>query len=343
LDWIRRALGWITATYIVALAIFLPGLEWWGERNWLFSLMHYMPAQALLLPLIVLTPACLLLRRSLVVWHLGVAFIVIFVYMTFRWSWASPIKSSEIKVVTFNFGESNRAQFMAFLATEKPDLLLLQDARGRGADLVNKIPGMYASDLGQFAFLSKFPIENAALVPDVATQGQPVAARYEVHIQGRLVALYSVHLPTPRQQLVRFIGGRRILGDLVGHAHREPLYGNYRDFIRERIRLAQALVRVLAQEKLPTIVGGDFNTPDHGYIYHLMAGEMADAFTHAGCGWGLTFPGSTHNPISLFGPWLRIDYLWAGHGWRVPECHTEPGRKSQHKAVFARFEPQPVS
>ncbi len=92
-----------------------------------------------------------------------------------------------------------------------------------------------------------------------------------------------------------------MLGDLVGHGHRAPVYGNYREWVQERIRLAHALADVLAAEKQPMIVGGDFNTPDHGYIYHLFAGEMTDAFAHAGRGWGLTFPGSTHNPISFFG------------------------------------------
>jgi vancomycin resistance protein VanJ len=343
LAWIRRALGWLTATYVIGLLILLLGLEWWGERNWLFSLLHYAPAQGILLPLAGLTPVCLLFRWRLVLWHFVAAFILIFGYMTFRWSSVPPINGSEIKAVTFNYGESNRTQFMAFLAAEKPDLLLLQDARNRGADLVAKIPGMYANDMGQFAFLSKFPIQKATLVESVATQGEPVVARYEVQIQGRMIAVYSVHLPTPRQQLVRFLGGRRVLGDLVGHGHREPAFGNYRDWLHERMRLAQALAGVLAEEKLPMIVGGDFNTPDHGYIYHLMAGVMSDAFTHAGRGWGLTFPGSTHNPISFFGPWLRIDYFWAGRGWRVTECRPEPGQKSQHKAVFARFEPQPMS
>ncbi len=343
LGWIRRGLTWATVGYVVGLCLLLLSLEWWGERFWLFSVVLYAPIQTCLLPLLVLTPACLLFRRKLVWGHLFAAIVLIFGYMTFRWHFVPPIRGSEVKAITFNYGESNRAQFMSFLEAEKPDLLLLQDARGRGADFVTKIPGMYASDLDQFAFLSKFPIEKAAIVSEVEAEGQPVAARYEVEIGGRVIAIYSVHLPTPRSQLSRFLGGRRILGDLVGHGKRAPAYGNYREWVQARIQLAQALAKVLAEEKLPMIVGGDFNTPDHGYIYHLFAGEMTDAFPHAGRGWGLSFPGSTHNPISFFGPWLRIDYFFAGHGWHVTECRPEPGQKSQHKAVMARFEPQPLS
>lgn len=343
LAWFRRALGWLTVAYGIGLLLLLLSLEWCGERNWVFSLLLYAPIQTCLLPLALLTPACLLFRWRLVVWHFLAVVMLLFGYMTFRWSSVPPPTASELKAVSFNFGESNRGQFMSFLEAEKPDIILLQDARNRGADFAAKIPGMYASDLGQFALLSKFPIQKAALVDSAQTDGQPVAARYEVQFKGRTIALYNVHLPTPRQQLSRFLGGRRILGDLVGHGHREAVYGNYRDWVHERIRLGQALAGVLGQEQYPMIVGGDFNTPDHGYIYHMFAHEMTDAFTKAGRGWGLTFPGSTHNPIALYGPWLRIDYFFVGRGWRVTECRPEPGRKSQHKAVFARFLPQPVS
>ena len=341
--WIRRALGWLTMGYVAGLLVLLLGLEWWGERNWLFSVLLYAPIQTSLLPLGLLTPACLLFRWRLILWQVVAAVILVFGYMTFRWSSVPPVSASELKAVTFNIGESNRLQLMSFLEAEKPDLILLQDARSVGASLAAKFPGMHTSDLGQFALLSKFPIQNAALVEGVTTQGQTVAARYEILFQGRTIAVYNVHLPTPRQQLSRFVGGRRVIGDLVGHGHREAAYGNYREWIQERMRLAQALAGTLAREKEPMIVGGDFNTPDHGYIYHLFAGKMTDAFAQAGRGWGLTFPGSTHNPISFFGPWLRIDYFFVGRGWRVTECRPEPGRKSQHKAVFARFEPQPLS
>ncbi|MEP6667593.1 MAG: endonuclease/exonuclease/phosphatase family protein [Chthoniobacter sp.] len=342
LHWFRRALGWLTAGYVIGLLALLIGLEWWGERSWIFSVLLYAPIQTCLLPLAALTPVCLLFRWRLILWHFGAAIILVFGFMTFRWSSVPPVTGSELKAVTFNCGESNRPQFISFLEAEKPDLIILQDARNSGANLVMKFPGMYSSDLGQFAFVSKFPIQKASLVESVKSQGAPVAARCEIVFQGRTTAVYSVHLPTPRDQLSRFIGGRRVLGDLVGSRHRAPAYGDYREWIQERIRLAQALAAVLAEEKEPMIVGGDFNTPDHGHIYHLLAGGMTDAFAHAGRGWGLTFPGSTHNPISFFGPWLRIDYFFVGRGWRVTECRPEPGNKSQHKAVFARFEPQPT-
>jgi len=343
LFWARRVAGWLTAGYVGGLLVLLLGLEWWGERSWVFSLLLYAPIQMCLLPLLVLTPFCLLFRWRLVAWHFAAIVLVFFGYMTFRWSSVPPATGAELKAVTFNFGESNRPQFLSFLEAEKPDILLLQDAVGRGPDFAAKLPGMYMKDLGQFVFLSKFPIQKAALVDSVQTDGVTVAARYEIEFQGRTIAIYNVHLPTPRQQLARFLGGRRILGDLVGHGRREVGYGDYRDWVRERIRLGRALAAVLAQERCPMVVGGDFNTPDHGYIYHMFAGEMTDAFAKAGRGWGLSFPGSTHNPVSFYGPWLRIDYFFAGRGWQVTECRPEPGGKSQHKAVFARFLPKPVS
>jgi endonuclease/exonuclease/phosphatase (EEP) superfamily protein YafD len=326
----------------VVLVLTLAALEWWGERNWLLGVLLYAPPQMLLLPLLALTPASLLFRWRLVGWHLAAVALLLFGFMTFRWSRIPPVGAAAITAVTFNAGESNRPQFLEFLGREKPDLVLLQDVGGRSAVMAAQLPGTFSASLGQFCFISKFPLGKPAFVEAVKANGQPVAARCEAVINGRPTALYSVHLPTPRRELSRFLGGRRILGDLVGRPHREPGFGNYRDWLAARIELARALARVFAEEPLPLIIGGDFNTPDHGYIYRLFAGQMTDAFTHAGRGWGLTFPGSTHNPLSFYGPWLRLDYFFVGHGWKAVECRPEPGRKSQHKAVLARFEPQPM-
>ncbi|MEI9896273.1 MAG: hypothetical protein WDN28_21025 [Chthoniobacter sp.] len=76
-------LGWLTAGYVLGLLVLLVGMEWWGERFWLFSVLLYAPIQTCLLPLAALTPACLLFRWRLIVWHLAAALILIFGYMTF--------------------------------------------------------------------------------------------------------------------------------------------------------------------------------------------------------------------------------------------------------------------
>jgi len=342
LKWARCLVGWMTMGYLGFLALILLALERWGERNWLISVLLYAPPQILLLPLVIMAPACLLFRPRLIGWHLAAAFFLIFGYMNFRWSRPARQGSTTVTAVTFNAGESNLPQFLEFLDREKPDFVFLQDTGGRALAVKARLPGASMVSLGQFCFISRYPLEKMSYVEAAKSGDQPVAVRCETVIAGRPAALYSVHLPTPRSELSRFLGGRRILGDLAGRAHREAGFGNYRDWLAARLNLARSLAGVFAKEPLPMIVGGDFNTPDHGYIYHLFAGEMTDAFAHAGRGWGLTFPGSTHNPVSFYGPWLRIDYFFAGRGWNVSECRPEPGRKSQHKAVLARFEPTPI-
>ena len=336
---LRRALGWLTFLYGAALLVAMIALEWQAERLWVFSLLLYAPAQMLLLPLLVLTPLCLLFRRRLCLVHLACVLVLGFGYMTFRRSGSSRRDDKMISAVTFNLGESNRPQFAGFLEREKPDFILLQDARGRGPEFAAKVPGSFVAGQDQFVFVSRFPIQKSALLAEPQWAGHPVAARFEVLVQGRPLVFYSVHLPTPRQELSRFLGGRRVLGDLVGRRHREPGFGNYREWLAARIQLARALAKVFQDEPQPFIVAGDFNMPDHGLIYHLFAGEMTDAFAKEGRGWGMTFPGGKGRFVRLFGQWLRLDYFFSGRGWRAVECRPEPGDRSQHKAVLARFEP----
>ena len=338
---LRRALGWLTVTYAALLFAAMIALEWWAEKLWVFSLLLYAPPQALLAPLLVLTPLCLLVRRRLCLVHFACVLVLAFGYMTFRRAGSAQRGEGLISAVTFNFGDSNRPQFASFLEREKPDVILLQDARGRGPEFAAKLPGSFVAGHDQFVFVSKFPIQKSALLAEPQWAGHPVAARFEVLVGGKPLVFYSVHLPTPRAELSRFLGGRRVLGDLVGRRHREPGFGNYSEWLAARIALARALAKVFQDEPQPFIVAGDFNMPDHGLIYHLFAGEMSDAFAHEGHGWGMTFPGGKGRFVRLFGQWLRLDYFFAGRGWRAVECRPEPGDLSQHKAVLARFEPLP--
>ncbi|MBA2594298.1 MAG: endonuclease/exonuclease/phosphatase family protein [Gammaproteobacteria bacterium] len=102
-----------------------------------------------------------------------------------------------------------------------------------------------------------------------------------------------------------------------------------------RIQLAQKLMERLRSEKHPFLVVGDFNAPSPGYIRRIFSAELTDAAAAKGRGYGLTFPGATLNPLSLFGPWLRIDYIFASKNWRAnlfsrrtaPASATSGGRR----------------
>lgn len=338
---VRRVLGWLTLGYAGAALVVMIALEWGGERLWLLSLLLFAPPQVLLLPLLVLTPLCVVFRPRLCLWHLAVVIVLAFGYMNFRWSWPPARTEKGFTAVTFNAGQSSRTQFAEFVRREKPDVVVMQDADTTlAAFLQTELAGYHVARHGEYSLVSRFPIQKSALLAAPLGEGRPVGARFEVSVNAQPVAFYSVHMPTPRRVLSHFMGGRRILGDLAGVSRRDPLYGSYGEWLEQRIQLARDLRQVFADEKLPFIVGGDFNMADHGYIYHLFAGEMTDAFKASGRGWGMTFPGSTRNPVAGFGPWLRLDYFFAGRGWRPVECRPEPEKKSQHKAVLARFEPE---
>ncbi|MHA3771138.1 endonuclease/exonuclease/phosphatase family protein [Verrucomicrobiota bacterium sgz303538] len=328
----------LTLAYATLLALLMTALEWWGERNWLLSLLIFAPAWLLLAPLVVLTPiSLLLLRWRLLLVQSGCAVFVLFGYMTFRWTPRPPAASGMLTLVTHNIGEGDRQQFTDFLRRQKPDVILLQDAGSRGAEYARRYPGYEMAARGEFVCLSKAPIRESVLLDQPCWNGRALAARFEILFEGKPLALYSVHLPTPRPQFNRLLN-RRLLASLLKEDSQDQ-FSSYKDWIAARVELARALSDRICGEKLPYIAAGDFNMPDHGYIYHLFAREMTDAFVHSGRGWGLTFPGEVSNSVAFLGPWLRIDYIFAGKGWEPLYCEPDTGRKSQHRAVVGCLRP----
>jgi endonuclease/exonuclease/phosphatase (EEP) superfamily protein YafD len=337
-SWIGRAAGAFNAIYLFGFLLLILLLLWWGERHWLVSLLLFAPAYALLLPLLILTPFCLIVRPRLVLWHLLCAAIVYFGYMEYSWSFRPSRYSDALKVVTFNSGQADRRQFQSFVDSEKPDLIMLQDARYRGADYTRMWPDRHVAGRGEFVVISRYPVQHAELVDKPTWDGQPVAARFEVVRENKPFIVYNVHLPTPRSQLHRFLSAR-VVKDLFGDEERGKAFATYREWVDARIKLARDLAEVFASEKQPFIACGDFNTPDRGYIHRILSRGMVDAHAQAGRGWGLTFPGGISGLAARHGPWLRIDYAYAGRGWEPVFCHTDSGSRSQHRAVAAHFVP----
>ncbi len=327
-----------TFACLLLLAVLLFALERWGEKQWLLSLLLFVPPQIFLAPLALLFVVALIFRPRLCLWIGGAAAAVIFGYMGLRLHSAGSPGPQTLTVITHNMGQGSRAQFAKFVAAENPDLLVLQDAAHRGPALESVYPGASVETRGEFTLVSHHLIEQAKLLTQPHWRHRPVAARFVVNFQGKSLAVYSVHMPTPRHQFSRFLSPR-IAKDLLEDGDPSSQLVNYREWIGDRDALARSLAERLREEKLPFIVGGDFNMPDHGGEYHLFANNLSDAFATSGRGCGFTFPGGMHFPVSLLGPWLRIDYLFAGRGWTPISCAAETGTQSQHRAVVARFNP----
>lgn len=333
----RAALGWINAAYVLGLLCLLAALEWWGERNWVLSVLLYIPPQVWLLPLAVLMPASLIWRPRLCFVQAACVMFVAFVFMHVRWHGKPERRPEMLTLVTNNVGQANRLSFDPFLKEQDPDFLVLQETGNRPYWL-RRYPDRFVATQGEFVVVSKYPVRSATPVNEAKWLGTPVAARFEFSFQGRPVVIYNIHLPTPRQDFAK-LRGAGLIKEVLGRNRRRSDGRSYSESMEARVELAKKLCDAIAAETQPCLVAGDFNMPDRGFIYHLFAARFTDAFAKSGRGWGLTFPGFTHNPLTGFGPWMRLDQLFAGKGWEPVYSQAEPRRRSQHRAMMAVFRP----
>ncbi|MCP5559309.1 MAG: endonuclease/exonuclease/phosphatase family protein [Verrucomicrobiaceae bacterium] len=246
-------------------------------------------------------------------------------------------------VLTNNHGQSANQSLQPFKNATQPDVMVLQEASARAPYYLRAAEYAEfkaAQSVGEFTLLSRHPISSATpLTLEKDGKKQTVAVRFTVEWGSQSVAVYAVHLPSPRHALSFQARGPFILGMIgwmsPGLGARRDTYQAYWDY---QIELAEFLLKRIQGEALPAVAAGDFNAPDLGYIHSLFQNELTDAHAAAGAGTGFTFPGTTHMPLSLGGPWMRIDYVFASKHWTVSTCVTEQDRPSQHRAVAAVLE-----
>jgi len=333
----------LSIVYAVVLVVFLAAMEWRAESFLFLGILSFAPSATFLAPLVLLVPLALWRRQWLALaLHAACVVLVFFVYMSFRFGGKTPAPGAVVfTAITHNIGQTSPDAFENSFPTAKPDVILLQDVTaggGRQLDYKRRYPGLHEVPLGQFLLLSPHRVESSRYVEDTEWNHKPVAARFVLDFNGKKIAVYSVHLPTPRRSLAHVVSARA-LAEMFWLAH-APTDGfpSYRDWLNARVDLARKLAAAFDKEKLPFIVGGDFNMPDHGTLYHTFASRLTDAHARVGHGWGLTFPGTREGGVAgLVGAWLRLDYWFSNPGWEPVECRVAADEHSQHRAVLARF------
>ncbi len=331
----RRVVTWAIFGYCISLTLLFLAMEFVGERWWPLAVLLYLPQQIFLLPLIVLIPAALLAEVSMGACAMLAGATIIFLWHVpfFPGMGGSP-GPVKIKLITNNYGQNHRLPIQPFIAAENPDFVALEDAAGQGPLFQRAYPGRTVRAVGQFVFISKAPVLSATSLDWPRWRGNPVAAVFHVPWQGENLAFYIVHLPTPRGDFAK-LTGLGLVRELAGRNRRRSDNMSFAEAMTARVQMARDLASVLGRERQPFVAAGDFNTPPDGYLHRVISWGLIDCFAQAGRGFGFTFPWDTHNPLTLGGGWLRIDYVLAGPGWHANDCRVEPGRRSQHRALVA--------
>ena len=335
LRWLSRLCAWGHLLSILGLWL---AFRYVGEQNLSLAFALYLPPAGWALPALIVMPMALLFDwKSLLPAFAAVVLVAVGIM---GWVW-HPVQQAAsghptLTVLTFNRGESV-GSLQPFKNAMKPDVILLQDATAR-ADRYVKSPGYeefeYGDSIAQFTIVSRFPVTEKELIMD---DGKAYAARFKIDWQGRPIVIYNLHLPTPRAPLRALYRGAFIWG-LPGPwaAKRQA----YQGWWNEQISHAETILRSAEAEAetLPCLVVGDSNAPAPGYIHHLYTRHLTDTHEAAGHGCGMSFPGVTRNPLSLGGPWMRIDKIFCNSAWRPLWNQAEPDRPSQHRAVAAGLE-----
>jgi endonuclease/exonuclease/phosphatase (EEP) superfamily protein YafD len=314
--------------YLLSLVSLLVAISVVGERFWLLALLLYIPVHLWLTPLLVLTPVTILVCPRQLILHLCACLWVCF-HGGLVYSPEGGGGDRTVTVVTSNQGNRNGVRLSPFLAEIEPDFLVFQEARHRRRAFARTYPDWHVEGTGEFVIVSRFPLKSTRIIRIPLENGStfPVAARFEAKIaDGTTVAVYAVHVPTPRSDLERLIG----LGLFAAEGRRA-----FKESVAERIHLVEGLLNILQEERLPYLLAGDFNIPARGYLYSMIADRAQDVFFDKGLGFGYTFPGDSRNPAVFFKPWLRLDYVFASEAWEPLSCRVEPGSRAQHRAVAA--------
>jgi len=332
--WFTRWL-WLNWAVIVLLVLLT---HLCGQRCWLVGLLVYTPPQMWLVFLAVIALAAWRMNRRLALLCIGTA--VVFAGPLWEWRTHRPAISKDLwrdtkalRVLTVNRGDHHGHSSAPFVMQQQPDLLAIQDSITPYA----YIPGApeYAalanqSRVSEFLLLSRYPITKAQLLKTQlsADPRRPAyqfkGARFEIDFNGTPVAVYNVHMPSPRRDMHQ-----------LAHSPSLETLAALRRYWRDHQTMIEDFCARIDAETMPVVVLGDWNQPPIGPNYRRLIHKLQDSHTQAGLGYGWSFPGDWWTPFTAGNVWLRLDLVLCSHDWLVLNSEVEPESESQHAAVSA--------
>ena len=339
---IRKLCQSLALLYLSGLAIIWLAIRFVGETNITTGFLAFLPPFAWFIPWILLGPFCLLFDRKCLVAISALSLAFITLFMGFRVGTHPDVGQhdlNQLTILTYNRGQHMNQSLQPFKVLTMPDVMVMQEAGNRAAGYLGSPDyGEFVDGIsvGEHTILSRFPLEENQVIHAADRTSRVIAIRFVIDWNGRAVSIYSVHLLTPRDVLRSYSRGAFLWGVLgVPGTPWAEKRRHYQQFWDGQIADAKKILAAAATDSNPVIIAGDFNSPSLGYIHRMITNDWNDAHENAGSGFGFTFPGVTRNPLSLGGPWMRIDYIFFGDQWEAVSCVTEEDRPSQHRALAA--------
>ncbi len=343
---VTRAVTWL---YLLGFLALMFGFHFWGQANLTTAALMYVPQWIIIVPaLVLLLPVLLFDWKSLPFLLVACAFFG-YVHLGFRFGSPAAAASTKkdlytLRVMTWNRGQGKGASLQVIKNELHPDIVVLQDQVGKATYYKSTPEYSEFSDVngaGEFVMLSRWPILSVELLGMDRTQkgvfSSGRAARFVVMAAGARIAVYNIHLQTPRGALESYKRGAFLYG-IIGLPGTpwEAKKKTYQAFWDGQMTVAREIAERIRAETIPVLVCGDFNTPTFGPIYDEFAGQLRDAHLEQGSGCGYTFPGDTRNPLALLQPWLRLDQMFASKHWEIRRCEALDA-KAQHLPVVSEF------
>jgi vancomycin resistance protein VanJ len=225
-------------------------------------------------------------------------------------------KPRTLRVVSWNvdYPASLEPQLGSALARWNADVVVLQGCTETVAEELQRHRGSTGEvqQLWEFCVLSKLPILDlghlATRNPNNPQWTRPIALRMRTVADGDTLALLSVHLHSPRQEL-----SRAMRGDLSQLVRAASTREEQAAVVSQRVR----------DRRWPMLLVGDFNIPPESQIYDRYFGSLTNAFLATGWGFGYTMrAGLLHR--------LRIDHALVTDDLEVVGFATEPHWPTEH-------------
>jgi vancomycin resistance protein VanJ len=323
-----RLLGGAAWGYLVAVVLVAAAMWLLGDRAIPGTVLLFMGRWVFLLPLALLVPAALWLRRDLLLPLAAAAVVVLGPILGFRTGWRRLLPhpaGMPVRVVTFNAGGGRvLAQLLpSLLDSWKPQIVAFQECGEPLAAAVRTSVGWHHYEGRDLCFLSRYPIRQVNVMDRSALDrvkqseekeigGAGYAVRFVLDGPSGPIRVGNVHLETPRKGLE---------GLMEHDLRRLRLNTEIRDV---ESHLARSWMN---EGEGPLIVLGDFNTPVESRIFREHWGDLADAFSTAGTGFGMT----------KYNGWIRarIDHVLTSNDWHVDRVRIGADVFSDHRPLVA--------